>query len=191
MSSRGRFTTRADFPRHDCSPYRGLHVRRDFGGFVHRSRAIFCRPVPNPNRPNSQLDNRWMPPWTPGWCSLFFTHLRYSNNYAQRARGLGCGCGRLTWRPTNGVSWSGPTPFQFQKRACRTLGSWYNTWNSNVSWPHNTSQLLGLRHRRYTAPSAWHKQREGDESTSRCWPLSPQATETKVHRGTRRCTART
>jgi hypothetical protein len=44
----------------------------------------------------------------------------------------------------------------FQKTSCRiTLGSWYNTWNSFVSWPHNTSQLLGLRHRRYTAPSAW------------------------------------
>jgi hypothetical protein len=38
----------------------------------------------------------------------------------------------------------------FQKTTCRTLGSWYNTWNSFVSWPHNTSQLLGLRHRRYT-----------------------------------------
>jgi hypothetical protein len=43
----------------------------------------------------------------------------------------------------------------FQKTTCRTLGSWYNTWDSFVSWPHNTSQLLGLRRRRYTAPSAW------------------------------------
>jgi hypothetical protein len=25
----------------------GLHVRRESLGFVHRSRTIFCRPVPN------------------------------------------------------------------------------------------------------------------------------------------------
>jgi hypothetical protein len=28
-SSRGRFATPADSPRHECSPCRGLHVRRD------------------------------------------------------------------------------------------------------------------------------------------------------------------
>jgi hypothetical protein len=33
--------------RHDGTPYRGLRVRRWGLGFVHRSRAIFCRPVPN------------------------------------------------------------------------------------------------------------------------------------------------
>jgi hypothetical protein len=27
MSSRGRFTTPADFPRHDCSPYSHVHAR--------------------------------------------------------------------------------------------------------------------------------------------------------------------
>jgi hypothetical protein len=27
--SRGRFVTRAGFPVQDCSPYRGLHVRRE------------------------------------------------------------------------------------------------------------------------------------------------------------------
>ena len=47
MSSRGRFATPADFPRQDCSPYRGLHVRRESLGCVHRSRAILCRPAPN------------------------------------------------------------------------------------------------------------------------------------------------
>jgi hypothetical protein len=51
MSSRGRFVTPVDFPLHDCSPDQGLHIRRESLGFVHRSRAIFCRPVPN----NSQL----------------------------------------------------------------------------------------------------------------------------------------
>jgi hypothetical protein len=37
----GRLTTPADFPRHQCSPYSHLHVRRFFWGgeFVHRSRA--------------------------------------------------------------------------------------------------------------------------------------------------------
>jgi hypothetical protein len=70
-------------------------------GFVHRSRAIFCRPVPN----------------------------------ASLEKAAPCTEGRT-----------------FQKTTCRTLGSWYNTWNSFVSWPHNTSQLLGLRHRHYTAP---------------------------------------
>jgi hypothetical protein len=29
VSSRGRFATPADFPLHDCSPYRELHVRRE------------------------------------------------------------------------------------------------------------------------------------------------------------------
>jgi hypothetical protein len=32
----------------DCSPYRGLRVRRWGSGFAHRSRASFCRAVPNP-----------------------------------------------------------------------------------------------------------------------------------------------
>jgi ATP-dependent helicase YprA (DUF1998 family) len=31
--SQGRFATPADFPLHDCSPYRGLHVRRESVGF--------------------------------------------------------------------------------------------------------------------------------------------------------------
>jgi hypothetical protein len=41
------FREAPDFPRHDCSPYRGLHGRRESLGFVPRSGAIFCRPVPN------------------------------------------------------------------------------------------------------------------------------------------------
>jgi hypothetical protein len=45
--SRGRFATRADSPQHDDTSYRGLRVRRWGLGFVHRSRAIFCRAVPN------------------------------------------------------------------------------------------------------------------------------------------------
>jgi hypothetical protein len=44
--SRRRFATPADFLVRDCSPDRGLHVRRESVGFVHRSRSIFCRPVP-------------------------------------------------------------------------------------------------------------------------------------------------
>ena len=40
-------------PLQDCSPYRGLHVRLESLGFVHRSRAIFCRS--GPNRYDSQL----------------------------------------------------------------------------------------------------------------------------------------
>jgi hypothetical protein len=43
--SRGRFATPADFPRHDCSPNRGLHVRRERLAFVHRPRTVFCRAV--------------------------------------------------------------------------------------------------------------------------------------------------
>jgi hypothetical protein len=46
--SRGRFATPADFPHQGCRSYRGLHVRGERFGFVHCSRAIFCRPVPNP-----------------------------------------------------------------------------------------------------------------------------------------------
>jgi hypothetical protein len=45
MSSRRRF---ADFARQDCSPHRGLHVRRESLGFVPRSRAVS---VPNLYRP--------------------------------------------------------------------------------------------------------------------------------------------
>jgi hypothetical protein len=43
----GRFATPADFSLHDCSLCRGLHVRRTSLGVVHRSRATFCRAVPN------------------------------------------------------------------------------------------------------------------------------------------------
>jgi hypothetical protein len=62
--SRGRFATPADFPLHDCSPYRGLHVRREWVGVVHRSRTIFCRLVPNPKRPirNLSVPSRVSPP---------------------------------------------------------------------------------------------------------------------------------
>jgi hypothetical protein len=45
--SRGRYATPVDFPLHDTSTYRGLRVRRWGLGFVHRSRTIFCRAVPN------------------------------------------------------------------------------------------------------------------------------------------------
>jgi hypothetical protein len=45
--SRGRYATPADFSRHGGTPYRGLRVRRWGLGFVHHSRAIFCRAVPN------------------------------------------------------------------------------------------------------------------------------------------------
>ena len=41
MSSRGRFATPADFPQHDGTPYRGLHVRRESLGFVHRLQRPF------------------------------------------------------------------------------------------------------------------------------------------------------
>jgi hypothetical protein len=51
--SRGRFATYADLLLHDCSPYSHVHVRRECLGFVPRSRAIFCRPVPNPKRYDS------------------------------------------------------------------------------------------------------------------------------------------
>jgi hypothetical protein len=50
--SRGRFATPADFPLHDCSPYSHVHVRRESLGFVHHSRTILCRAVPNPNDRN-------------------------------------------------------------------------------------------------------------------------------------------
>jgi hypothetical protein len=47
--SRGRYATPAGFPRHDGTPYWGLRIRQWGLGVVHRSRAIFCRAVPNPN----------------------------------------------------------------------------------------------------------------------------------------------
>jgi hypothetical protein len=49
--SRDRFATPADFPGHDCSPYRGIHARRERLGFVYRSRTLFYRPVPNLSSP--------------------------------------------------------------------------------------------------------------------------------------------
>jgi hypothetical protein len=45
----GRFATPADSPLHDCSPYRGLHVRRESLGVVPHSRTLSCRPVPTLN----------------------------------------------------------------------------------------------------------------------------------------------
>jgi hypothetical protein len=47
--SRGRFARPAGFPLHDCTPYSGLHARPESLGFVHRTRTIFCRHVPNPS----------------------------------------------------------------------------------------------------------------------------------------------
>jgi hypothetical protein len=47
MSSRGRFATPADSPRHDCSPY--SHVRRESLGSGPRSRTIFPAPCAMPN----------------------------------------------------------------------------------------------------------------------------------------------
>jgi hypothetical protein len=46
--SRGRYATPADFLLHDGTSYRGLRVRHWGLGFVHRSRAIFCRPRAKP-----------------------------------------------------------------------------------------------------------------------------------------------
>ena len=60
VSSRGSFATPADFPRNDCSPYSHVHVHRESLGFVHRSRIIFCRPVPNPNVTIRNLFHRCM-----------------------------------------------------------------------------------------------------------------------------------
>jgi hypothetical protein len=48
----------AGFPIHDGTPYRELHVRRWGLGFVHHSRAILCRPVPNLSRYDPQLLHR-------------------------------------------------------------------------------------------------------------------------------------
>jgi hypothetical protein len=45
----------ADLPLHDGASYRGLRARRGGLEFVHRSRAIFCRAVPNPNVDESRL----------------------------------------------------------------------------------------------------------------------------------------
>jgi hypothetical protein len=45
--SRGRYATPANFPRHDGTPYRGLRARPCGLGFVHRSRTVICRAVPN------------------------------------------------------------------------------------------------------------------------------------------------
>ena len=44
-----------NFPRHDCSPYSYVHVRRESLEYVHHSRAVLCRPVPNPLRNDSHF----------------------------------------------------------------------------------------------------------------------------------------
>jgi hypothetical protein len=49
IAHEGRYATPADSPRHDGSPYRRLRVRRWGLGFVHYSRVVFFRTVPNPN----------------------------------------------------------------------------------------------------------------------------------------------
>jgi hypothetical protein len=85
--SRGRYATPADFPRHDGTSYRGLRVRRWGLGFVHRSRTILCRAVPN-LRVDSQLlhrciarlgGSRWL-----GWLCLAgaLTHARATRRWS-------------------------------------------------------------------------------------------------------------
>ena len=49
MSSRGGLATPADLPRHDCSPYRALHVRRESAGFVDRFKGRFLSPRAKPD----------------------------------------------------------------------------------------------------------------------------------------------
>ena len=51
MSSRVHFATSAQSLQHECSSYSLVHVRRECLRVVPRSRAIFCRAVPNPTRP--------------------------------------------------------------------------------------------------------------------------------------------
>jgi hypothetical protein len=54
MSSRRRFATPADFPRHGCRPYRGLHARRGSVGVVPQFKGHFLHflsPRSNPYRP--------------------------------------------------------------------------------------------------------------------------------------------
>ena len=40
------YATPADSPLQDCGLYSHVHVRRGSLGLVHRSRAVFCRPLP-------------------------------------------------------------------------------------------------------------------------------------------------
>jgi hypothetical protein len=55
IAHEARFATPTDSPRHDGSAYSHVHVRRERVGFVHRSRVIFCRPVPKSLTYDSQL----------------------------------------------------------------------------------------------------------------------------------------
>jgi hypothetical protein len=45
---RGGIRSRADFPLHECSPYRGLHGRHGRLGFVHRSKDHSLLPLAKP-----------------------------------------------------------------------------------------------------------------------------------------------
>jgi hypothetical protein len=47
-ASAGGASYEGELPLHDCSPHSHVHLRRESLGVVHRSRTIFCRPVPNP-----------------------------------------------------------------------------------------------------------------------------------------------
>jgi hypothetical protein len=48
MSSRGRFATPADLPRHDCIPYSHVHVRRDSWDLYIVQGTIFLPPRASP-----------------------------------------------------------------------------------------------------------------------------------------------
>jgi hypothetical protein len=61
--TRGRFATPADFPLHDCGPYRGLHVRRESLGFLPRSRGHFL----SPSKPLRQIRNFCIAELQRGW----------------------------------------------------------------------------------------------------------------------------
>ena len=83
ISSRGYFATPADFPRRDCSPYRGLHVHRESLGFVHRSRSITVAPCQT--RAACRLAGCSATRLTPGG-SAFFLFLRQAEPTAKRAK---------------------------------------------------------------------------------------------------------
>jgi hypothetical protein len=97
MSSRGHHATPADSPLQDCSPYSHVHVRRERLGCVLRSRTIFCRAVPNPNRCDSQLLHRCI---TVRYSSTLYRHRHAGGGRqpvealrADRRCGSGGGCG--------------------------------------------------------------------------------------------------
>jgi hypothetical protein len=109
------FATPADFPRHDCSAYSRVHVRRESLGFVHRSGLIFCRAVPTLTLPFATFPSLYAPvAWDE--CGLLSSPARKKGGGEWRRTAM-----LLTTHPAAGVARFGGRAAGAHRRRTTTL----------------------------------------------------------------------